>query len=63
MPLIGSECRLLSRSEFEILHQLSDFDKLSINIGSLIDDEAQDINISAKELFKFLTVQILKLCQ
>jgi hypothetical protein len=51
MPLIGSECRLLSREEFEVLHQLSSNGELSISLGSLIDEEAQDISISVKKLF------------
>lgn len=51
MPLIGSECRLLSREEFETLHQLSEENKLSINLGTLIDEETQEINISVSELF------------
>lgn len=51
MPLIGSECKLLSKSEFEVLHQLSDKDELSIHLGSLIDEEAQNIFISADKLF------------
>lgn len=51
MPLIGSECRLLSREEFEILHQLSDKKELSITLGSLIDEETQSIHLSVKKLF------------
>lgn len=51
MPLIGSECRLLSRKEFEILHQLSSKNELSIILGSLIDEETQEIGISVKGLF------------
>lgn len=51
MPLIGSECRLLARDEFETLHQLSDMSELSIHLGSLIDEETQDIFISATRLF------------
>ena len=51
MPLIGSECRLLSREEFEILHQLSEKNELSITLGSLIDEETQPISISASRLF------------
>jgi len=51
MPLIGSECRLLSREEFEILHQLSDNDELSVHLGSLIDEETQNIFIAVKKLF------------
>jgi DNA helicase HerA-like ATPase len=51
MPLIGSECRLLSRQEFEILHQLSKEDELSVNLGNLIDEETQEISISVKKLF------------
>ncbi|HUD19578.1 MAG TPA: ATP-binding protein [Patescibacteria group bacterium] len=51
MPLIGSECKLLTRDEFEILHQLSNGTELSINLGSLIDEETQSINLSIKKLF------------
>ncbi len=51
MPLIGSECKLLSREEFEILHQLSGKNELSITLGTLIDEETQSINISAGRLF------------
>src|SRR3989339_1925992 len=51
MPLIGSECKLLSREEFEILHQLSDNNELSVHLGSLIDEETQNIFISVKKLF------------
>lgn len=51
MPLIGSECRLLSREEFEILHQLSDKSELSISLGSLIDEETQAIGLSVRRLF------------
>jgi DNA helicase HerA-like ATPase len=51
MPLIGSECKLLSREEFETLHQLSDKNELSIHLGSLIDEETQNIFISVKKLF------------
>lgn len=51
MPLIGSECRLLSREEFEILHQLSDNNELSVHLGYLIDEETQNIFISVKKLF------------
>ncbi len=51
MPLIGSECRLLSRDEFERLHQLSDKNELSIKLGSLIDEEIQEIRIAAGKLF------------
>ena len=51
IPLIGSECKLLSRNEFETLHELSDEDKLSIKLGSLIDEETQEIKIQAGKLF------------
>jgi len=51
MPLIGSECRLLSRNEFEILHELSDEKELSVTLGSLIDEETQNISLSVKKLF------------
>ncbi|HVC35826.1 MAG TPA: ATP-binding protein [Candidatus Dormibacteraeota bacterium] len=51
MPLIGSECRLLSRDEFESLHKLSSKNELSITLGSLIDEETQDIKVSVRRLF------------
>ena len=51
MPLIGSECKLLSRDEFERLHQLSDGKELSIPIGSLIDEETQEISVAVDKLF------------
>lgn len=51
MPLIGSECRLLSRNEFETLHELSDKKELSVTLGSLIDEETQNISLSVKKLF------------
>ncbi len=51
MPLIGSECKLLSRNEFETLHELSEDKELSITLGSLIDEETQKIKVSVKKLF------------
>ena len=51
MPLIGSECKLLSRDEFEKLHQLADSNELSVLIGSLIDEETQNIAVSMNKLF------------
>ncbi len=51
MPLIGSECKLLSRDEFEKLHQLSEKNELSVHLGALIDEETQNIFISVKKLF------------
>jgi len=51
MPLIGSECKLLSRDEFEALHKLSGRDELSISLGTLIDEETQNISIAVKRLF------------
>jgi len=51
MPLIGSECRLLSREEFEDLHQLSEANQPSITLGSLIDEETQSISVSVGRLF------------
>lgn len=51
MPLIGSECRLLSRDEFEQLHQLSNDSELSVPLGTLVDEETQNISIAVKRLF------------
>jgi len=51
MPLIGSECKLLSRDEFETLHELSSEDELSVSLGVLIDEETQNISIAVKKLF------------
>ena len=51
MPLIGSECRLLSKKEFVTLHKLTDENELAVKIGSLIDEDVQDISLSVKKLF------------
>ncbi|MEM8727695.1 MAG: DUF87 domain-containing protein, partial [Chlamydiota bacterium] len=51
MPLIGSECRLLSREEFKTLHQLADEGELAITLGSLIAEETQHIKVAVKKLF------------
>lgn len=51
MPLIGSECKLLSREEFEELHQLSKAGELSVPLGCLVDEETQAISIAVKKLF------------
>lgn len=51
MPLIGSECRLLSKTEFEVLHELSEKDELAIPLGTLVDEETQDIFVSIQKLF------------
>lgn len=51
MPLIGSECKLLSRDEFEKLHQLSNGKELAIPLGCLIDEETQNISVAVKRLF------------
>lgn len=51
MPLIGGECRLLTRQEFESLHNLTKNEELSIIIGSLIDEETQNIKLSVNGLF------------
>lgn len=51
MPLIGSECKLLSRDEFEKLHQLSSGKELAVPLGCLVDEETQNISVSVKKLF------------
>ncbi|MCC6816192.1 MAG: ATP-binding protein [Saprospiraceae bacterium] len=51
MPLIGSECYLLSRNEFEVLHQLANNVELKVHLGSLIDEETQKIYLSVSKLF------------
>ncbi|MDR2593840.1 MAG: ATP-binding protein [Fibromonadaceae bacterium] len=51
MPLIGSECELLSKEEFEKLHKLSSENELTIKLGVLSDEETQQINLSANKLF------------
>ena len=51
MPLIDNECRLLSKEEFEKLHQLAKNDELYINIGKLVDEVTQEIKLPVKELF------------
>ena len=51
LPLIGSQCKLLSKKEFEKLHQLSIGGELMIPLGSLVDEETQRISLSVKNLF------------
>ena len=51
MPLIGSECRLLSGDEFDKLHKLSKEKELSITLGSLVDEETKEISLSVNDLF------------
>jgi len=51
MPLIWSECKLLSKIEFEELHKLSEENELSIRLGNLIDEETQDILLPTRNLF------------
>jgi len=51
MPLIGSECKLLTRDEFTKLHELFNKGDLAIPIGTLIDEETQKISVAVKNLF------------
>jgi len=51
MPLIGSECKLLTRDEFTKLHELFSKGDLAIPIGTLIDEETQKISVAVKNLF------------
>lgn len=51
MPLIGSDCKLLTNKEFELLHCLAKENELSIPVGSLVDEETQQINLSVSKLF------------
>lgn len=51
MPLIGSECRILTRDEFEDLHKLNGKSKFPIHLGSLSDEETQNIYLGADNLF------------
>lgn len=51
MPLIGSECKLLTRDEFTKLHKLFNDSNLAIPIGTLIDEESQKISVAVKNLF------------
>lgn len=51
MPMIGSECKLLSYDEFYQLHQLAKEDEIKIPIGSLSDQETMEINLSVQKLF------------
>jgi DNA helicase HerA-like ATPase len=51
MPLIGSECELLSKEEFEELHKLYSKNELTVKLGVLSDEETQQINLSVNKLF------------
>lgn len=51
MPLIGNECFLLEKEEFDLIHQFSKDIKKSIFIGNLLMDEDQLIHLGVNELF------------
>ncbi|MDR0977797.1 MAG: ATP-binding protein [Endomicrobium sp.] len=51
LPLIGDECRLLTKEEFGKLHNLYNDKELCVSLGSLSDDFGQKIKVSVKELF------------
>lgn len=51
MPLIDNECRILTKDEFIKLHKLAKDKELSINIGSLLDEETQEIDLPVAKLF------------
>lgn len=51
MPLIGNECFLLIDSEFRLIHRFAKSYQDSINIGTLLMDDSQDIRLGINELF------------
>lgn len=51
MPLIDNECFVLDREEFRKLHNFSQNDEPTINIGALTEEPSQKINLSIDKLF------------
>lgn len=51
MPLIGNECYVLDKEEFNILHQFYKHSEKTITIGGLTEEPSQKIKISVNKLF------------
>lgn len=51
MPLVGNECSLIVKIEFELIHSFVSDKSKAICIGSLLLDDEQNINFDINELF------------
>lgn len=51
MPLLDNECYLLSRDEFNQLHQFYKTNERVVDIGVLTEEPSQEIKVSADNLF------------
>ena len=51
MPLVGNECSLIVKTEFELIHSFVSDKSKAICIGSLLLDDEQNINFDINELF------------
>lgn len=51
MPLIDNQCFLLTREEFERLHEFHKSGEATVTIGTLADDRSQEVKLSVNKLF------------
>ncbi len=51
MPLVGNECSLIVKSEFELIHSFVSDKSKAISLGSLLLDDEQKIYFDINELF------------
>lgn len=51
LPLVGNECSLIVKAEFELIHSFVSDKSKAICIGSLLLDDEQKINFDINELF------------
>lgn len=51
LPLVGSFCYLLSEEELEDIHRFKESGRTAINVGTLSNDKAMDIELSVDSLF------------
>ena len=51
LPLVGNECSLIVKTEFELIHSFVSDKSKAICIGSLLLDDEQKINFDINELF------------
>ena len=51
LPLIGNECLILEKSEYQHIHNFSSEDEVSIKLGHLASDDSIPIEVSVNKLF------------
>lgn len=51
LPLIGNECLILEKSEYQHIHNFSSEEEVSIKLGHLASDDSIPIEVSVNKLF------------